>query len=246
MIFNPFDIQNLSQAVQQGISLSWAPMQLQDNIPLVLLVLLYLIIDLLAWHPKGVLVHQLAWLNNTRNARTFEASAVIYPWLKPFLLMQYFIFFGLSILLIYDHQLAEHFANPTPAFLGTLLLCLAIPTAWYLLHLALFNWFCYLFNLRNRQIIMNRCYSAAHIILAPVSTLIFICILTGLYPSATTLILLATLFFLSQIVFIFNGFKIFCVNLYTFLMIFVYLCTLEIAPLLVIYAKYEEVITAVP
>ena len=239
MIFNPFDIQSLHDAILQVIpQLPWAPPQLQDNIPLVLLVILFAVADLLAFHPKGVVMHELAWLANTRNARTFEASAVVYPWLKPILFCQFFIFFALCLLDIIDPLMAEHFSAPDTQTLWLALGCLAVPLGWFLLQRFLFNWFCYLAGIRDRQIIMNRCYLAMHIVLAPLSTVIFMCVLAGSYPPQTILFLLAVLFILSQIVFIFNGFKIFCVNFYSFCLIIVYLCTLEIAPLLVIYAKF--------
>lgn len=238
MIFNPFDITPLQDLALTSQPLSWAQPQLQDNIPLVLTVMVFVVADLLAWHPKGVMRHQLSWLGDTRNARTFEASAIIYPWLKPILLCQYFIFFGLCLLHIIDPLSTQHLTTPTQALILPLAISLSAPLLWYYLQKGLLNWFCYLFNLHNRQIIINRCYQAIHIVLAPISTLIFIGILAGSDSGPSTSFLLAALFILSQIAFIFNGFKIFCINLFAFSLIIVYLCTLEIAPLMVLYAKF--------
>lgn len=237
MIFNPFEISQLHESLQPSISLPWALPQLQDNILLVLLVIIFLMADLLAWHPKGVMIHQLAWLGDTRNARTFDASTAIYPWLKPILMCQYFLFFGLSLLSISDSEMAMHLARPSWPELRPMILCLAVPLLWSAVQQFLFNWFCHLFEIADGRIIMNRCFLATHIILAPISTLIFVSVLAGAIDLQVTQILLIGLFILSQVVFIFNGFRIFCNSFYTTLLIFAYLCTLEIAPLLVIYAK---------
>lgn len=218
-------------------TLTYAQPLLQDNITLVLMVILFAVADLLAFHPKGVMQCQLANLGNMRNARTFESSAGTYPWLQPLLLCQYFLFFGLCILKIADAQMAQHLACFDFETLTLLVLSLAFPVLWYVLHLALINWFCYLFGMQDHQIIINRCYRAIHILLSPLSLLTFSTVLAGAYSTQVTLFLLVTLFILSQIAFIFCAFKIFCSNLYGFLLIIAYLCTLEIAPLMVIYAK---------
>lgn len=238
MIFNPYDIPAFPSPLHTTAeALSWAPVLLQDNMGIVLLVLLFIIADLLAWHPNGVMAHQLEWLANTRNARTFEASAVIYSWLKPMLLSQYFVFFSLSCLHVIDPDMAQLLYTLHPESWPLLLACLLIPLGWFLLQKFLFTWFCYLFGINDRQIIMSRCYTAVHIMLAPLATVVFISVLAGSFSPQTTFILLATLFILSQIAFVFNGFKIFCTNFYAFFILIVYLCTLEIAPLLVFYAK---------
>ena len=237
MIFNPFDIQTLQEAIHQGIPTPWATPLMQDNIFLVLLVLLFVMADLLACHPKGVMLHQLAWLGDTRNARTFDSTAVIYPWLRPILQAQFLIFLGLSVLSIADPQMARHFASPDVSSLPLLAFCLALPLVWYVLQGLLVRWFCYLLCLNDQQIIMHRIERAIQAVLAPCSTLIFIGVLAGSFSEQTTSFLLAALFILSQIAFIFFGFKIFCTNFYSFCLIIVYLCTLEIAPLLVIYTN---------
>ncbi len=237
MIFNPFDIHTLQQAIQQAAPTPWATPLMQDNIYLVLLILLFVLVDLLACHPKGVLLHQLAWLGDTRNARTFESTAVIYPWLRPMLQLQFFVFMGLCILSIADPQMARHLATPDAASLRLSAICMTLPVAWYALQGLLVRWFCYLLCLTDQQAIMHRIDRAIQSILAPASTLIFIGVLAGSFTAQTTSILLAALFILSQIVFVFCGFKIFCTNFYSFCLIIVYLCTLQIAPLLVIFTK---------
>ena len=241
MIFNPFDIKSIEDALLQTTTLlPWAPAQLQDNIPLVLFVILFAVADLLACHPKGVMMHQVQWIINTRNVRTFEETAVVYTWLKPLLLSQYFIFSGLCIFHIIDPLMAEHLSSPSLDLVLTLLFYLAIPFGWFLLHLFLFHWLCYIFSIHDQRVIMNRCYHAIHIVFAPLATIIFMNVLAGTHNTQLTSILLATLFTLMQIVFIFNGFKIFCNNFCTFCLIILYLCTLEIAPLLIYLAKFAR------
>ncbi len=225
-------------AVQPINGLPWAAPQLQNNSVIVILIILFAVVDLLACHPKGMIRHQLAWLGDTRNARTFEASAVVYPWLKPMLLIQLFLFTSLSLFCVYDDEPAVHLSNPEPETWLKLLYCLIAPVVFYLLQRFCYNWFCYLFRAKYKQIIMNRTYQAMIILLSPLATLIFIGNMAGAFTNETTLILLAGLFILSQILFIFNGIKIFLTDFGSFLILIVYLCTLEIAPLWVLWFKF--------
>lgn len=217
--------------------LPWAVPQLQNNSVIVILIIIFAVVDLLACHPKGMMLHQLAWLADTRNARTFEASAIVYPWLKPILLVQLFLFTSLSFFCAIDDAPAVHLSDPDLDTWLRLGGCIIAPVVLYCAQHIGYNWFCYLFRAKYQQIIMNRTYQAALILLSPIATLIFIGTMAGSFSNDTTLILLAVLFILSQIVFIFSGFKIFCVNFYALCFIIVYLCTLEIAPIAIICAK---------
>lgn len=226
------------QAVRPIDGLPWAVPQLQNNSVIVILIILFAVVDLLACHPKGMMRHQLAWLADTRNARTFEASAVVYLWLKPLLIIQLFLFTSLSLFCVFDEAPAVHLSTPDPETWLKLFYCLLIPTALYLIQRFCFNWFCYLFRAKFKQIIMNRTYQAMIILLSPLATLIFIGNMAGAFTNETTLVLLAGLFILSQILFIFNGIKIFLTGFGSLLIIIVYLCTLEIAPLWVLWSKF--------
>lgn len=225
-------------AVRPIDGLPWAVPQLQNNSVIVILIILFAVVDLLACHPKGMMRHQLAWLADTRNARTFEASAVVYLWLKPLLIIQLFLFTSLSLFCVFDEAPAVHLSTPDPETWLKLFYCLLIPTALYLIQRFCFNWFCYLFRAKFKQIIMNRTYQAMIILLSPLATLIFIGNMAGAFTNETTLVLLAGLFILSQILFIFNGIKIFLTGFGSLLIIIVYLCTLEIAPLWVLWSKF--------
>ena len=221
-------------------SLPWAAPQLQNNSVIVVLIILFAVVDLLACHPKGMMRHQLAWLADTRNARTFEASAIVYPWLKPLLLVQLFLFSCLSLFCVIDDTPSEHLTAPDAGTWLKLLYCLLAPMIFYLLQRFCYNWFCYLFRAKFQQIIMNRTYQASVILISPLATLIFIGTIAGAFTDQTTLILLAALFILSQILFIFNGIKIFLNGFGSFFIIIVYLCTLEIAPLWVLWIKFSS------
>lgn len=230
-------IQSPVLAIQGNSDLPWALPQLQNNAAIVILIIAFAAINLLACHPQGMLMHQLTWLGDTRNARTFEASSIVYPWLKPVLLVQLFLFSCLSVFCITDSSPALHLENPDIETWTHLAQCLLIPIGIILLQYISYNWFCYLFNVKFQQIIMNRTYIASLVVLSPFPVLIFIGTMSGSFSENTTVILLAALFILSQILFIFNGIKIFLRGIESFFIIIAYLCTLEIAPIWMIWAR---------
>lgn len=227
------------KAIETAGNLPWSAPQMQNNAFIVGLIIVFAAIDLLACHPKGILRHQLAWLYDTRNARTFESSSVAYPWLKPILFAQLYIFTALSLFCILDDSPAAHLAAPGLPTWQLLAICLCSPLLMLAIQYFCYNWFCYLFRTKSQQIIMNRTYSAALLLLSPFATLIFIGTMVSSFSMQTTLILLATLFILSQILFIISGFRIFSKGFGSFFIIIVYLCTLEIAPLWVIWIKFS-------
>ena len=240
MIFNPYDIHFVEGAASAASSLSWAQLRLEDNAVLVVLILLFLSIDILACRDKSVMRHQLAWITDTRNARTFESVVVIYPWLKPLMLLQMFLFFGLTLFCLTDNAPAEHLFSITSPTLAQIGLCISLLPIWYVLQGLLFNWFCYLLGIKEKRTIMNRSYQAAFIVLAPLAMLLFIGLIAGWIPSQIALVLLFAVFILSQFSFIFSGIKIFYDGFSSLLLIILYLCTLEIAPLWVIWVKFSS------
>jgi hypothetical protein len=239
MIFNPYDIHYVHETATSASRLPWSLPQLQDNAVLVVLILVFVVVDILACRDKGVMRHQLSWITDTRNARTFESVVVIYPWLKPLLLIQMFLFFGLTIFCLFDDAPAEHLLHPQPSTFINIAIYTVILLAWYLLQGVLLNWFCYLFDLKEKRTIMNRSYQAAFIVLAPFAMLLFAGVLSGWITAQIALVLLVVLFILSQFAFIFSGIKIFYDGIGSLFLIIAYLCTLEIAPLLVIWAKFS-------
>lgn len=242
MIFNPYDIHLVQGGASTASGLPWAMPQLQDNVLLVVLILGFVVLDVLACRDKSVLRHQLSWVTDTRNARTFESVLVVYPWIKPLLLVQMFLFAGLTIFCLIDEAPAAHLRQlfTQPGVLARLALSIALPLAWFLLQSMLFNWFCYLYGMREKRTIMNRSYQATFIVLAPFAMLLFIGLLAGWISSQSALVLLIALFILSQFSYIFSGIKIFYDGFGSLFFIIVYLCTLEIAPLLVFWAKFNS------
>jgi len=238
MIFNPYDIHLTAGTALPAEALPWAVPQFGEGALLMLLCLGFIAMDVLAFRDKSVMRHQLAWITDTRNARTFESVVVIYPWLKPLLLAQTFLFFGLTLYCLTDSMPAEHLRHITPAVAGRVCLCILLLPGWYLVQRVLFNWFCYLFGMTEKRTIMNRSYQAAFVVLAPPTLLLFIGLTAGWIPTAMALVLLFGVFILSQFSYIFSGFKIFYDGIGSLCLIIAYLCTLEIAPLMVIWAKF--------
>lgn len=236
MIFNPYDIPSLTDTAAG--QLHWTVPLLRDNMLVVGLVLVFLAADLLACCPRGVLRYQLNWLISKHNERTFEPTIIRHPWLKPVLLVQLFLCAGMTLFCFVDPSPSQHLLHPDAATLGHIALCCAILLSWYLLQWGLFSWFCYLFGMTYHSQILNRTYQAGFVLVAPLTMLCLMAIITGLISTITAVNLLAVLFILSQISFILNGIKIFYQGFGSLFVIIVYLCALEIAPLLMLWAKF--------
>lgn len=239
MIFNPFELPTLSEttATAAGLLHTAIP-QLQDNVPVVSLILAFLVADLMACCPKGVMRHQQQWLTEEHNGRDFEPTVIRHSWLKPVLLVQLFVCCGLTLFCRIDDAPTLHLLRPDADALGLFGLCCLMPFVWYLLQWGLFCWGCYLFDLPYHRQVLERSYHALFILLVPPFTLVLMALITGLVTDVTAVNLLAALFILSQISFIYKGFKIFYQGFGSFFMIFVYLCALEIAPLLMLWVKF--------
>lgn len=239
MIFNPYQPNALDGNIAaQATQLTCATPLLQDNAVVVALVLAFIAADVLAWCPKGVMRDQLRWITNTRNARTFETSVVMYPWLKLVVAVQLFICFGLTLYCSIDNAPGDHLLNLGSADMRLLGHCFGALLGWYILQTTLVNWLCYLFGQNEKRTIINRSHLAIYLLIAPFATLVLAGVLAGLFTTGTALNLLATLFILSQISFISNGFKIFYDGFGSFCLIFAYLCALEIAPLLMLWTTF--------
>lgn len=239
MIFNPYQLTPLTDGTATAASqLHWAMPLLQDNELVVALLMLFIAADVMAWCHKGVMPHQMKWITDTRNARTFESTVVIYPWLKAVLLVQLFLSFGLALYCIYDDAPGLHLQQMQSTSMWRFVACMGALLGWFLLQLGLIRWLCYIFDVREKRTIMLRSYLASFVVIAPLATLCLVCLIAGLTSQATALNLLGVLFIISQISFIYNGFKIFCDGFGSICLIFAYLCALEIAPLLVLWAKF--------
>lgn len=216
------------------------PAQLASNIVLIILILVYAIINILAWSKNGILVQEFASLKDTHNERTFSLGEPDFNKTKPFLVIQYYLFFAFSLYVAFVSEPAESlkglmtFSQDVYLMLG---ICIAFPLAWYFLQFFFFHWICFIFGGDSRIVIIDRIYRATHMLAGPVIMVLFSVVVICNLSAFWTTILLTGTFIITQIIFIFSGFKIFFSSFGSFCLIIVYLCALEIAPLAVLYVK---------
>lgn len=216
------------------------PAQLAHNAIIIILLLSYAIINILAWSANGIFRQELIYLNDTKNERTFSLGETNFVKIKPLLMIQYYLFFGLCLYTIYVPDFAQSlFGLYTldEEVLTALAICISIPLIWFFLQYLLFHWICFIFGGDTRIVILERIYKAIHILAGPLAMLLFAVVVIAEIPAIWTAFLLTAIFIITQIIFIFSGIKIFSTGIGSFCLVFVYLCTLEIAPLIVIYLK---------
>lgn len=211
------------------------PAHLSTNVVLVLLVLAYMLVNAIAFLAPGLMKGQLSQVYKTRSTRIFVQTESKYYKLRALLLLQFFLFFGLHIFLMFSTDSAEQLEHPSFEEWHVLLKCFCAPLAWFLLQQLFFNWWGALFASRGRISIMNQVYMSIHIVVSPMTMISFLLEMIGIIDVETATFLLSLTFILMQILFIFSGIKIFWGGWSTLLFIFLYLCTLEIAPLVMIY-----------
>ena len=239
MIFNPYQLPTIStEAADAASRLTYAVPLLQDNTVLVALMLTLLALDVLTWAPKGVMRQLLGWITDTRSDRAFEESVVTYPWTRLALVLQLFLCTGLIIYCVSEPDASFHLCHPSLPSMMRLGVCMMPLVAWVALQIGLLDWSCYIFDMGNKLTNANHAFLSSYLLVAPLITLLFIGHVAGVFSPTMTLNLLAALFILSQAIFIFTGIKIFYQQIWSILPIFVYLCALEIAPLLVLWVKF--------
>lgn len=216
------------------------PAQLASNIVLILFILAYAIINILAWSKNGILVQEFASLKDTHNERTFSLGEPDFNKIKPFLVIQYYLFFAFSLYVAVVSDPAESlkglmsFSQDVYLMLA---ICIAFPLAWYFLQYFFFHWICFIFGGDSRIVILDRIYQATHMLAGPIVMVLFSLVVIGNLSAFWTTILLTGTFILTQLIFIFSGFKVFFNSFSSLCLIIVYLCALEIAPLAVLYVK---------
>lgn len=210
-----------------------------EDIPwIMILVLIFTLIDLLGLFGTGILNQQFASVKDTHTSRSFsnmEMSSTS-P-LSATLFIQFFLFSGLTLFCALEPEAPILLSVPSAESLRSLLLCMAAPLVWFVLQWIGFNWTYYLFGDDERISILNRLYRSIHLLASPLALVLFLGVLVGLISPEASLYLLASLFILTQGVFIFSAFKIFSGSFLSLCFIIVYLCALEIAPLLIIWHK---------
>ncbi|MDO4496732.1 MAG: DUF4271 domain-containing protein [Bacteroidales bacterium] len=211
------------------------PSHLSTNIVLELLVLAFLLVNAMAVLAPGLMRGLVGQVFETRSARTFEKPESKYYTLRILMMLQLFIFAGLHVFLLLSTNPAEQLQYPTEESWWLLGVCLLIPVGWVFVQQLLFNWWGYLFSSHEGIQILNRVYQAVHILFSPLTLLCFLFEMIGLIEVETSTVLLSLTFIMIQILFIFSGIKIFWGGLSTLFFLFLYLCTLEIAPMVMIF-----------
>jgi len=217
------------------------PLQYNDIPWLVILFFSLLYITIYAMHHGGLFSRLAEWVRNVKNERTFNDSLSTTVWGVIVFTVDYMFLFGLLLFCATGDNVPALLARPAPDTLIRLGLCMLPGLGWFLFHWFCFHWTGYLFGIGGKVTVFNRVYLSVYALSMPFALMIFLALFLFPVSSHVLLILLSALFILTQIVCIFNGFRIFMDDFASGFVIFVYLCTLEIAPLVYLYAKYKGV-----
>lgn len=206
---------------------------LSDNPWLVGTLFLFLLFTMFSCGHHGLLRRQLTLLFDTHNSRTFEEINAGRTIARPLLLLQTFLTEGLSLLLLQGRSL---YRMPEESWLIVGMIFLA-PVFWFFFQWLVLRITAYLFDVKEEIFILERIFYAVHLLLGPLMLLLCLLLLVGDLSQSNALILFISLFIISQIIFIFSGIKIFFNGIGSLCFIILYLCTLEMAPLYVLYQK---------
>lgn len=203
-----------------------------DNPYIVTIIILFMICDILAFHPYGVIARQFVYLNTSGHDRTFEDNGDAYlPITKPVLIVQTFLFSGLILFCASFNRAPIFLYEPTFESVSLLALCIAAPTIWFLFHWMLVNWFCFLFNSRVGVVTINNVYTAVYTLAAPLVLLLFVFYCLEYMSLSTVTVMLCIVLALTQIVFLGLGFKVFMKGIGTVVFILLYILAFEVAPI---------------
>lgn len=213
---------------------------LADNPFVVTLILSYALMNVLAWSEGGIFLREIETLKDMHNERTFVIGNTRMGKIRPLLFFQYFLFFGLCLFCAVSSNPTDAFwcrnISPITLFLQ-LLGCIAIPLGWFALHHFFSHWLCFIFGGNSKLVILDRIHKADYLIAGPAVLMCFFAVAVMEISSLMTAILLSAIFIITQIVFIFSLFKIFFSGFGSLCLFLLYLCTLEIAPLAVLFVK---------
>lgn len=193
----------------------------------------FILLTIFSFGPQGLLRRQTHLIFDTRNSRTFEEVSTITAIMRPLLMLQSFLFGGMCLLTVTEiDPLLGLFSQPS-AWIS----CMLFSFGWFLLQLLMLRWTNYLFRLGENISILTRILSAIYLLSGPLFLLLYLLYATGCIDVLMMQFLTITLFICTQIIFIFNGIKIFLTGFGSLCFIILYLCTLEMAPLYVLYQK---------
>lgn len=204
-----------------------------DNPWLIGALFLFLLFTLFSCGQHGLLRRQLTLLFDTHNSRTFEEMNTGRTIARPLLLIQTFLAEGLCLLLLQGRGLYQ-MLDGDRLIVGMILLA---PVIWFFFQWLVLRITAYLFGVREEIFILERVFYAVHLLLGPLMLLLCLWLLVGDLSQSIAIFLFVLLFILSQIIFIFSGIKIFFNGIGSLCFIILYLCTLEMAPLYVLYQK---------
>jgi hypothetical protein len=211
-----------------------SPYPLTDN-PLVVAVLfLFVLLSLFSVGQSGLLRHELAWLSHMRSGRSFELPASASGFFRLLLMLQTFLFSGLCL---YFAVAPEANLSVETVDWRMFALAMALPLLLYLYQWFCFRWTAYLAHEDERVLLLDRAYQAVHLLIGPFALVLFVVQVTGHLSNTMEITLIVGLYGLGVIWFIISAFKIFFRGIDTICFIFFYLCTLEIAPLYLMYQK---------
>lgn len=219
-----------------------APIQFNDIPWLVIMLFLMLVSVICSMHHGGLFSRQTECLHNIQSERTFSDSQVTTGWGIVMMTLCYMLLFGLLLFSATHEDAPALLSSPSLSVLVDIGLSVLVPLGWFLLQWFLFNWVCYLFDVGGKAVIFNRVYLSVFVLAMPIALLLFIAMFLLPIPAQMLLILLTALFILTQIACIFNAFRIFMVDYVSGFVIFVYLCTLEIAPLAFLCSKLGGIV----
>lgn len=203
-----------------------------DNPYIVTVIMLFMIFDILAFHPSGVIARQVVYLTTSGHDRTFEDNGDAFlPMTKPLLIVQTFLFTGLILFCASFNRASVFLDQPTFESVSLLALCIAVPTAWFFLHWMLINWFCFLFNSKLGMATINNVYTAVYTLAAPLALLLFLLYCLDYLSLSTITVLLCIVLALTQIVFLGLSFKVFMRGIGTTVVILMYILAFEVAPI---------------
>lgn len=204
---------------------------------IVLLAFVCLLCNLYGWRPEGVMRRQLDSMADTRNERSFVSNEQGWELSRFLLVLEWCIFFGLILFTRADEEYLDDLLHPDLEVWLQLAICIAVPAVWFYVQWGLYRWWAFLFHEDGRAMILTRVYKAVYMLSAPLALATFLSEIVGLLSPQDSWILLLVIFIIAQIVFIFNGIKIFWSGIGTLCFIFLYLCAFKIAPILLLIAK---------
>lgn len=153
------------------------------------------------------------------------------------LLMQLFLFSGILMFL----WLGIPATHPRTQLSSPVALLSVLAMAYYLFQLTMCTLIGYVFTDPTGAVQWRRGLNASAVLLG--MCLAVPTLLSLFYPSVTTAMLWAAcvLFIISRIIYIYKGFRIFYINFPSLLYFILYLCSVEIVPLIAVYTAALEI-----